>query len=312
MCSFLFWFAPLMIVFFLRFCFFYFILFIFTFFDCINFLYKTVLFAVVWYDFSVNICSTLRDMEHETLSSGEIRRIVQEAIATPRFTSLLPQGRQFLDETAKYFNDLAERMACLEFIESDAVAAAAGGGAGGAGAEGEDGAGAGAGRGKKSAALAAAAGKKAASSSSSSSSASSGQGEKEQMNHLRQRLLTMTSSQRAHWAEQALNRRSGAEFQEMQRLLRDNTLRLTAVQLHAILNAALAKYDRAQIQPGEAVGAIGAQSISEPGTQMTLKVRTTCCLLLAVWLHAAIFCFSCTASVLCFRVMFLLVVCLLV
>jgi DNA-directed RNA polymerase III subunit RPC1 len=26
------------------------------------------------------------------------------------------------------------------------------------------------------------------------------------------------------------------------------------------------------VEPGEAVGAIGAQSISEPGTQMTLKV----------------------------------------
>lgn len=28
----------------------------------------------------------------------------------------------------------------------------------------------------------------------------------------------------------------------------------------------------ALVEPGEAVGAIGAQSISEPGTQMTLKV----------------------------------------
>jgi len=28
----------------------------------------------------------------------------------------------------------------------------------------------------------------------------------------------------------------------------------------------------AMVEPGEAVGAIGAQSISEPGTQMTLKV----------------------------------------
>ena len=26
------------------------------------------------------------------------------------------------------------------------------------------------------------------------------------------------------------------------------------------------------VEPGEAVGAMGAQSISEPGTQMTLKV----------------------------------------
>ena len=34
---------------------------------------------------------------------------------------------------------------------------------------------------------------------------------------------------------------------------------------------ALVKYHRAKMEPGEAVGAIGAQSISEPGTQMTLK-----------------------------------------
>jgi DNA-directed RNA polymerase III subunit RPC1 len=30
-------------------------------------------------------------------------------------------------------------------------------------------------------------------------------------------------------------------------------------------------YHHAMIEPGEAVGAIGAQSIGEPGTQMTLK-----------------------------------------
>jgi DNA-directed RNA polymerase III subunit RPC1 len=30
---------------------------------------------------------------------------------------------------------------------------------------------------------------------------------------------------------------------------------------------------KAQIEPGTAVGALGAQSIGEPGTQMTLKVR---------------------------------------
>lgn len=33
----------------------------------------------------------------------------------------------------------------------------------------------------------------------------------------------------------------------------------------------LYKYSRARVEPGTAVGAIGAQSIGEPGTQMTLK-----------------------------------------
>jgi DNA-directed RNA polymerase III subunit RPC1 len=33
----------------------------------------------------------------------------------------------------------------------------------------------------------------------------------------------------------------------------------------------LSKYRAAAIEPGSAVGAVGAQSIGEPGTQMTLK-----------------------------------------
>ena len=38
-----------------------------------------------------------------------------------------------------------------------------------------------------------------------------------------------------------------------------------------VWDAAVGKYQRSLVEPGEAVGAIGAQSISEPGTQMTLK-----------------------------------------
>ena len=34
----------------------------------------------------------------------------------------------------------------------------------------------------------------------------------------------------------------------------------------------LLKYARAKVEPGEAVGAVAAQSLGEPGTQMTLKV----------------------------------------
>jgi DNA-directed RNA polymerase III subunit RPC1 len=51
-----------------------------------------------------------------------------------------------------------------------------------------------------------------------------------------------------------------------------NTSRITRTQLDLILQASLEKILLAGVQPGEAVGAIGAQSISEPGTQMTLKV----------------------------------------
>jgi DNA-directed RNA polymerase III subunit RPC1 len=51
-----------------------------------------------------------------------------------------------------------------------------------------------------------------------------------------------------------------------------HTCRFTHSQLKFMMKEALTKYTRAFVEPGEAVGATGAQSISEPGTQMTLKV----------------------------------------
>ena len=46
---------------------------------------------------------------------------------------------------------------------------------------------------------------------------------------------------------------------------------LTKTQLDAFYKTVESKYLRALIEPGTAVGALGAQSIGEPGTQMTLK-----------------------------------------
>lgn len=51
-----------------------------------------------------------------------------------------------------------------------------------------------------------------------------------------------------------------------------NSCRFTETQLDAFFTSAFRKYTKALVEPGEAVGAMGAQSISEPGTQMTLKV----------------------------------------
>jgi DNA-directed RNA polymerase III subunit RPC1 len=51
------------------------------------------------------------------------------------------------------------------------------------------------------------------------------------------------------------------------------TCRMTETQVEKLMQTALRKCLLAFVEPGEAVGAIGAQSISEPGTQMTLKVR---------------------------------------
>lgn len=41
--------------------------------------------------------------------------------------------------------------------------------------------------------------------------------------------------------------------------------------LETFMRLCLTKYERSRVQPGHAVGAVGAQSIGEPGTQMTLK-----------------------------------------
>jgi DNA-directed RNA polymerase III subunit RPC1 len=48
-------------------------------------------------------------------------------------------------------------------------------------------------------------------------------------------------------------------------------VRLSREQAACFLAACLSKYRAAAIEPGSAVGAVGAQSIGEPGTQMTLK-----------------------------------------
>ena len=49
------------------------------------------------------------------------------------------------------------------------------------------------------------------------------------------------------------------------------TAKISKTTLLAFIEACLEKYDKAKVEPGSAVGAIAAQSIGEPGTQMTLK-----------------------------------------
>ncbi|RVX75368.1 hypothetical protein B0A52_00721 [Exophiala mesophila] len=49
------------------------------------------------------------------------------------------------------------------------------------------------------------------------------------------------------------------------------TSKLSRTTLETFVNKCLEKYERARVEPGHAVGAVGAQSIGEPGTQMTLK-----------------------------------------
>lgn len=47
--------------------------------------------------------------------------------------------------------------------------------------------------------------------------------------------------------------------------------KLSKATLTLFVNSCLEKYEKAQTEPGHAVGAVGAQSIGEPGTQMTLR-----------------------------------------
>lgn len=51
----------------------------------------------------------------------------------------------------------------------------------------------------------------------------------------------------------------------------DNLVKVTEDQLRYFLELCRTKYLKAKIEPGSTVGAVGAQSIGEPGTQMTLK-----------------------------------------
>ncbi|KUL85806.1 hypothetical protein ZTR_07379 [Talaromyces verruculosus] len=58
---------------------------------------------------------------------------------------------------------------------------------------------------------------------------------------------------------------------EEARMALDHVGKLSEGSLRYFIKSCLFKYEKAKIEPGHAVGAVGAQSIGEPGTQMTLK-----------------------------------------
>ena len=51
----------------------------------------------------------------------------------------------------------------------------------------------------------------------------------------------------------------------------DNANKVTQAQMQTFLEICRTRYLQSQVEPGTTVGAVGAQSIGEPGTQMTLK-----------------------------------------
>eukprot|EP01038_Epipyxis_sp_PR26KG_P008141 gene8141-11020_t len=90
------------------------------------------------------------------------------------------------------------------------------------------------------------------------------------ISRIKQKLQTMSSTERSDWFNSAHDPYQES-FYEVHRILRNNLTRITVNQLKKILELAMIKYKKSMIEPGEAVGAVGAQSLSEPGTQMTLK-----------------------------------------
>jgi DNA-directed RNA polymerase III subunit RPC1 len=56
-----------------------------------------------------------------------------------------------------------------------------------------------------------------------------------------------------------------------QRNVAENMSKISEAALETFIDLCLRKYKTSIVQPGHAVGAVGAQSIGEPGTQMTLK-----------------------------------------
>lgn len=159
-----------------------------------------------------NICATYPDVGQAGLTSKQLQDAVEHELSSRRFTDLLPQGKQFLDETMSYFLDRAH---LLQDLESDLHKMCP-------------------------------------------------------ASELRGRLRALAGSARERYLEAARNP-SSLEYHQINLLIRENTNRLTSSQLQRVFNQALHKYQRSQVEPGEAVGAVGAQSLSEPGTQMTLK-----------------------------------------
>ncbi|KAI9912862.1 hypothetical protein PsorP6_006479 [Peronosclerospora sorghi] len=83
------------------------------------------------------------------------------------------------------------------------------------------------------------------------------------------RRLATPAARRA-WRDVA-GQHGTLEHDEAATLVAHHVCRVTRAQVDALVALSVAKYRRAAMEPGEAVGAVGAQSISEPGTQMTLK-----------------------------------------
>ncbi|KAJ2818430.1 DNA-directed RNA polymerase III subunit C1 (rpo31), partial [Coemansia erecta] len=80
----------------------------------------------------------------------------------------------------------------------------------------------------------------------------------------------LTADEESRVLEWSLDKADGKLVAAARRVI-DNKLLVTHALLGGFLDLCISKYQRSRVDPGTAVGAIGAQSIGEPTTQMTLK-----------------------------------------
>jgi DNA-directed RNA polymerase III subunit RPC1 len=172
---------------------------------------------------AATIAATSKDNSGSTdeanLTADAVRTLIMTELSKEHFQATLPQGQQFLAETAAFFNGIADQIEKLEDSQDP----------------------------KRK----------------SSSSA-------ELVQNIRRRMMKMSLQERRAW-QKRVQAGDRVAVQEMRSLLRDNLLQLSEGQVMDILRMAYNKYMLSKVVPGEAVGAVGAQSLSEPGTQMTLK-----------------------------------------
>ncbi|KAK2462263.1 hypothetical protein APHAL10511_005569 [Amanita phalloides] len=92
----------------------------------------------------------------------------------------------------------------------------------------------------------------------------------------KQVVQKVAAVRRSHGLPDALERVSergvfSFGFTDSEKASMSNQAKVTSRQVQMFLEICWVKYVKARIEPGSTVGAVGAQSIGEPGTQMTLK-----------------------------------------
>ena len=177
----------------------------------------------------INVCGAIPDDIHDTLSSNMILNKINYELLQNRFQILLPQGRQFLDETLLFFSGFAENLKLLEKLEITSTKNYNNNEVNTTTNTSNN-------NNKK------AKGKNTLANKLSSPPTTHTQ-PIEDLQSLRTRLRIMTPSERNHWCEQTKDTTT-MQYTELHRILRNNILRLTELQFDTILNKALQKYVR--------------------------------------------------------------------